>query len=361
MKDTPVTTRIESLDTLRAVAVLLVVLYHFRELVKITFPSLFYLDFVIGHGWIGVDLFYVLSGFFIGNAVLRPTVWQPLTFIKRRIRRIIPGYYGSMLLIIAFSNTVFIASSNGLIHIASHLLLIHNFFPAHAGTINGAYWTLSVEWFFYILMLITAPLLRSRRWFFPTMGVFLIITYGWRMATIYWWPTTEWMRLFVATQLPGSLDEFVVGILVARWMHWQDQRGTVTSTSRTALLLGVIGLLGFVGVMNILMQSKGNFYKLPLMIIFWRSLLSIDFGSLIMAFLLIGRKGTRLLHATGSTYIGRISYSIYLYHIPVILAFKACRPDGDLISNDLGFLTLALITIIALASVSYYCIEKPWL
>src|SRR5947209_7294480 len=81
----PLPTRVDSLDGLRALAIILVFFYHVREIARIpTTESAGPLYDMLGLGWIGVDLFYVLSGMFISLAIMRPRRWEPVVFAKRR-------------------------------------------------------------------------------------------------------------------------------------------------------------------------------------------------------------------------------------------------------------------------------------
>ena len=122
------TQRIDSLDGLRAVAVLIVVAYHIQELGQIQILPNLGINRIFQIGWIGVDLFFVLSGFFIGLAVMRPAVWNLRLFLKRRVRRIIPAYYLSILVLVSLVSSFFLVTPTGLSHILLHILFLHTFF-----------------------------------------------------------------------------------------------------------------------------------------------------------------------------------------------------------------------------------------
>lgn len=85
-------TRLFGLDTLRALAILVVMLYHMTAFGELPSRILSVTDF----GWMGVDLFFVLSGFLIGQQVLKPYLMgqRPsiAEFYRRRIYRILPAY-----------------------------------------------------------------------------------------------------------------------------------------------------------------------------------------------------------------------------------------------------------------------------
>src|ERR1700677_1387259 len=93
IKQSNATTRINGLDTLRAAAILLVLMYHYT--VVVSGNSTFGLLSDIG--WVGVDLFFVLSGYLIGNqimsAIARGEDFSLKLFFARRLLRTLPNYY----------------------------------------------------------------------------------------------------------------------------------------------------------------------------------------------------------------------------------------------------------------------------
>ncbi|HDT2133835.1 TPA: acyltransferase family protein [Enterobacter roggenkampii] len=105
-----------SLNVLRGVAAMLVVLYH-MEVLQVSFITRLFT-----WGWIGVDIFFVLSGLFIGISVIKSKPWDTLKYLKRRFLRIAPAYYFSMLVLVALASSYFLVTTNGITHIAVHLL-----------------------------------------------------------------------------------------------------------------------------------------------------------------------------------------------------------------------------------------------
>ena len=94
--------RIDSLDSLRAIAVLAALGLHLLEVGQVALPSPFWF------GWMDVDLFYALSRFSIGSAVLRPMEWDLLRYAKHQFFRIVPAYYASILLVVLSSLPAFL-------------------------------------------------------------------------------------------------------------------------------------------------------------------------------------------------------------------------------------------------------------
>ncbi len=346
--------RIETLDALRALAALAVVFFHIKELGAARLGNFMWF------GWIGVDLFLVLSGFFIGIAVLSPREWNPGQFCVRRLRRIIPAYYVSLFIIVILINPWILVNVQGLEVFGQHLLLLHSLFPNSAGGINGVYWTLGLEFYFYLLMLISAPLLRSRFWH-VTLLVWLGVCYAWRAWVMWYGPDDGNARIFIVTQMPGMLDLFVIGTTLA----WLSVRGYLSRWGKAyskplTLIFMTVGSVGFAWCIWYLAGAE-NFWYRPFTLIVWRTLLGLSFGSLVLAFIFLDAspRFRALLSFSGLSYLGRISYSIYLYHIPVILSLQRAEVEGFPTSNWKMAVMMTAVVILT-AMVSYHLVEEPW-
>jgi peptidoglycan/LPS O-acetylase OafA/YrhL len=151
--------RLQSIDALRGIAALGVVLYHavmqtadavpdnlFRLPVKL-------LQFVSSFGYIGVFLFFVISGFCIhlqwakSRAAQQPQSIQFGSFWRRRIRRLYPPYLiaFALFLLMAALSTGIDVTHFFVYDVVMHLLMLHNLDPHTCYSINGVFWTLAVE------------------------------------------------------------------------------------------------------------------------------------------------------------------------------------------------------------------------
>lgn len=341
--------RLQAFDALRAVAVLLVVFYHQTEIGGAPFGSLLTL------GWIGVDLFFVLSGFFIGLSILNMKKWSFRHFIIRRSKRIIPAYYFSMLMIIALGGGYFLVTINGWVHLLSHLSFLHPYSYSTHGSINGAYWSLGVEFAFYLAIGSSALLIRHRRRFWFVVASWVLIAWTWR-AGIYFFLDVEPIFKFIwATQLPGMLDEFALGLVVARL----SIDGTIKSLVRNKILVAIIGVVSAVCI-GLFMYRLNTvpFWADLYSMVFSRTELAIGFASLFCVFLSL--ENNRFLHAvtkySGLQYLGRISYSIYLFHMPVLINIKGSLSTSDLNLYWVGVLSLGAVVLVS--AVSYHFIEE---
>ncbi len=155
---------IQQLDVLRGIAILAVFLFHFlgdhyqmdhlpwrgwwpdwSAAPDRTFLWLFPLTF----GWVGVSLFFVLSGFCIHLAFLRKPVFSPGAFYRARFRRIYPAYLLALLFFAVLEHARF-SRAETWADLAAHLTLTHNFFYGTYYSFSPAFWSLAIECQFYL-------------------------------------------------------------------------------------------------------------------------------------------------------------------------------------------------------------------
>ncbi len=317
--------RNNGLDALRGVAIILVLMYHFQQYMKNWYPetggiSHGYPGLVISYFWVGVDLFYVLSGFFVSLAVLKYPVWDPMDFAKRRLTRILPAYYVSMVLALLFVESYLLRDLTGWVNIALHVVMLHQWQQWTMTTIDGPYWTLGIEFAFYFTMLALAPWWRARKGWLLIL-FFLAVSLIWRASVFAGFPVQD--RFFWAVQIPGALDEFAMGMLAAYayrkgWLSAWDHRPWLRSGALFAVGMTVTGF-AFFSYVNL----KIEYWSQAWYVLGSRTLLCFGFAAclLAMAYLREGDPFLRLLRASGLTYFGKVSFSIYLYHIPILILF----------------------------------------
>src|ERR1043166_5494783 len=184
--------RLRGIDALRGAAALGVVLYHAVEQGQKVLPNnvLQYpirtVQFGASFGYIGVFLFFVISGFCIHlqwarakAAGVEPEI-RFGAFWKRRIRRLYPPYVITLLLFLLLAAfTVGINVTHFFVYdLGMHLLMLHNLDPNTCYTINGVFWTLAIEeqlYLAYFLLLF----IRVRWGWGVTLAVCLLARLGW--------------------------------------------------------------------------------------------------------------------------------------------------------------------------------------
>lgn len=326
---------------LRAIAVIAVMVFHFN-------PSW------LPGGFVGVDLFLVISGFLITAILLGKkeqqaySPWRTLSyFYTSRFKRIAPAYF-VMLMAVALVAAVFFlpsdfeAFSEGLEQAA---LFFSNGYFAHFGDYFAPAsheqpllhtWSLAVEIQFYLLapfliLLLPLVVLRWTLWML-LLSLTLIAEYRLRVLGI------EQSTYY---SLCARLPEFFAGCLAALHLN-ASKRG-----ERSRPWVGVVGL-GLVLLAAVTQPTLGHFPGVA-------ALLPVIGGVLL---LINSNEGgiAGLLGRKGMAWIGALSYSLYLWHWPV-LAFLRYYTGAEVL--DLTFSLLFLILTFTLSLLSYHLVERP--
>ena len=220
---------VPEIDGLRFVAILSVVVYHFHGFVPMdrVVPGLH--DWVrpaAAHGYRGVNLFYVISGFILGLPFAahrlqgRPAV-SLRSYFLRRLTRLEPPYILNLLLCFALLAAVSGESARALLpHLAASLVYLHNLWFGQQSTINPVAWTLEVEVQFYCLAPLLAMVFRIRSK--PARRALLIasILLAGALQMMYWdAPGRVRLTILFAVQY------FLTGLLMADvyLADWKEQ------------------------------------------------------------------------------------------------------------------------------------------
>jgi peptidoglycan/LPS O-acetylase OafA/YrhL len=312
-----------ALDGLRGAAALVVVVSHFSNETNMLHGA-----FGAGGGQLGVMLFFLISGFLMGSLYIEtpPSAAEVLRFAQKRIARVIPLY----LFVLAVSVAAFwMFGLNSFLYQVTLTNL-----PEHLLFIDGvsALWTIPVEMQFYAVFPLIWLLFAS---FGRTWTIVLLIVGGIGCAV-----TKQYGLLFC-----GHL--FLIGVLVAlvgrKPVPWLG-----ASEWDAIFVVATIGTLAsFPKITRWLDIPVDDPWKNPIVVIILSALLWSSIYSHIATFVLGGVVGR---------FIGEISYSIYLWHGPILLSIlwlPAAR------SNIFVTAIFALATILSLAYVSFLLIERP--
>ncbi len=145
-----------ALDAVRALAAIGVVLTHVAAVLVFRGMPLRWASI----GDAGVLVFFVLSGYLIASSVLRPTRFDVRGYMIRRALRILPLYYASMLVALVLIDPTPLLSGPGRADVATHVVLLHGLSRGMRYSIAGIWWTLTVEWLFYVFMAIVGVTFR---------------------------------------------------------------------------------------------------------------------------------------------------------------------------------------------------------
>ncbi|MDN4478093.1 acyltransferase family protein [Demequina sp. SYSU T00039] len=329
------------IQALRAIAVGLVVVYHL-------WPHR------LTGGYIGVDVFFVISGFLITSHLWREAAATGRIrlgrFWARRARRLLPS---ALLVLLATAVASWLLAPvtevrGFLAEVAAATLYAENWFLAiaavdyqaigHAASPVQHYWSLSVEEQFYVLLpvLLVAALWAAARLSLPRRGVVVgvVAVVGAGSFAYSWWLTAWSAGAYFSTFT--RLWEFVLGAAVAVALQRSRSHGG-------AVLAGLALMLGAAVVMNDATPFPG-----------WQAAIPVVGTALVLAW------GDRtLLSRVGAwrpvAHVGRTSYAIYLWHWPliVLVPFALGRELGLVEKLGIGIATLLL------AAASTSLVEDP--
>lgn len=348
------------IDILRGFAALSVVVYHVIAHFEWTgFPIAFPLVW-FRIGWIGVDLFFVISGFVIALSAfarLRSggTVGFHRGFARARLARIVPLYYLTCLIFLAFIQPELWFTADIVPQLLTHALFVHSWFIDHQGAINGVNWSVAVEMQFYVLMLLIAPWLRRAHWAVILVGG-VAVAWAWRAAVFYAISSTGAQGPFpvfvYTTELPGMLDEFAMGILLARFVISARGEALLAWARRFVWVLPLV-TTGVVWVAFQIYWWNAVYWDSAAMVIGFKSLMAIACGMVLLSACALGFAPV-VRWTLPLRYLGTISFGIYLWHLPVILSL-----------HRLPWLTapralpLVLGLTVLFASMSWHLFERP--
>ncbi len=346
------TEKFDNINLLRAFAALAVVVYHVIEHGRwVEYPHDGPLvTFRIG--WIGVDLFFAISGFVIVYSALALYRKAPASFQRdywlRRITRIVPLYVLTMALWIAFESPGFFSqpASWWSWQVASHLLFIHNWAVSTHSTIDGVNWTLGVEMQFYVMVAILirwidrAPGWRIWLWC-------IAIAWSWRACMMVLHAGDTWMLFMSTSQLPGALDEFGAGIFLAKWVL--DGRTRIPAPRITWAVASVVA--GYCAMA--IYWPRAVYWDVPGMVVLWRTALSA-FLLCVLALAISLPQSIAYKWLRPVDHLGEVSYGIYLWHLFAVQLVVYTMGYRHLVSLA-GVVGLTLLA----ASLSWRYFEKP--
>ena len=346
-----------SIDILRGFAAISVLVYHLIEhFAWKSFPIDGWLVW-FRIGWMGVDLFFVISGFVIGLSALaeidaRGVDGFRAPFFRRRLARIVPLHYLTGLIFVAMVAPAVLFEGFALNALA-HLSFLHNLVPAYHGAINGSNWSLATEMQFYVLILVLGPWI-ARRASWQVLTVFVLVAWGWRYGATVYVPQNAAsgpVPLFMAsTQLPGTLDEFAAGILLAKLLR--TTRGAEW-LKRFGFWSIPISVCSMWATLTLMWGFAGSYWTLPLMVVFYKSTLAFAFFWVLAAACFLTAP-TWVKLTSPLRYLGTISYGIYLWHLPVMLTLHELPWLGPERA-----LPVVLGLTLTLAAVSWHFFEQP--
>jgi peptidoglycan/LPS O-acetylase OafA/YrhL len=335
------TQRVASLDGLRGIAVALVVLFHYGHGLE-NIPAL---GAIVSRGWMGVDLFFVMSGFLIGGIVIANKETENLfsVFYLRRFLRIFPLYYALLLIVAALIATKLMApSTKGL---AAYFLYLQNLIgdPSDFGpTWLQATWSLAVEEQFYLLLPVVV-VLTPIRFLGAVMVSGILASLGLRIAAFLIPLHQPFYFILFFTPCRGSALLF--GVLLA-WLI--RRRATSISLERRV----AVCYAGAAGSLLALILAHGQ----P--VIGLSIVGPLFFFIVALAIMHVSGPVAILTRMSWLRWLGIRTYAIYLAHIPALAAVKSFFEWTTVEPHGLTR-PLALAFTFGFAALSWRWLEAP--
>ena len=352
------TGRIPELDGLRGIAILLVISFHYinNQLTSTESSIGRLLGKATSFGWVGVDLFFVLSGFLIGAILLKERRSKNFftTFYIRRFVRIVPNYYLAVTLFVIigaipfFSGSIFLTGGNE-IPWWSYYAMVHNIFMARVSTMGNlsmsVTWSIGVEEQFYIVFPFIVYFIKEK-WLPALLFTVIVAASIIRMQYHTWYPTY--------VLLPSRMDSIAFGILVA----YYNRHINLTAFVRKYFIYFNLVLFLVVAVCAFLYWRFDDLFAIK------HSLFALFFSvCLLFALTLKDSLYARVLRNKMLVWIGTLSYSLYLFHCLILglMHYLIGHNKTIIIANgrDIMISIAALITSVLFAWGIYKVFETP--
>lgn len=355
---------IKGLDGLRAIAILLVTFFHyanfFPEFKNSTLLSIPWSVFSVG--WVGVDIFFVLSGYLIAKMLLKNPMSSPktyATYIAKRAKRLLPAYLACSVICIStlytFSIDQNILDNQYLIWTLSsniptifgersalggnHITLVH-------------FWSLALEWQFYITFPVALAITRSAR---TTAIIAVLIAITSRIILMFIAPQNFDNAIYAFTPCRG--DSLAFGVIIATL--------DPTKYLKHIKSIGLFGSGLLCAILFTTAQSELPFKSIPWLQSFGYTAIAAASAMIIFSVANLDKNAItiKLLESSPMTTIGRYSYSIYIWHLPVyplIAIYGNQLATTSHMQMLISFATAITFTGIA-SSLSYNHLERRFM
>ena len=354
--------RIPELDGIRAIAIWMVLIFHiFYGWVPVNhnfWPIPRSVMFVVAHGWLGVDLFFILSGFLITGILLdskvRPHYYR--NFYAHRFLRIMPLYFAVVFVFFVFYS-----------HYRQFLMLSILFsgnlaylFDAAVPHGPAVLWSLAVEEHFYLVWPILVRLLDRPMLTILSLSIIVLTPIARGIAVAEGMPIDDTVYVYTWFRCDG----LALGSLVAVWIR-SSYASPYNYYRFAGLLAGIAVVITLAGVPFGLLQTRS---VLGVALRFTQA--QLCFASFILLSLrLQGARLTAVLRTPVAHLSGSLSYCLYLIHFAVGDGYQSIVKDlgikQSVLFGDLGTILVRGIFIIlasfGIALLSKKYLEEPFL
>lgn len=316
--------RLGQIDALRGIAAIAVVFFHFTTKFEELYGHASAPLFSVPWGYLGVNLFFMISGFVIFMTLARTRT--ATDFLVSRFSRLYPAYWVAVALTFAVVLVLGLPGKEVSASAAAlNLLMFHGLLKVP--NVDGVYWTLLIELLFYAWSLLAFQLGLLKH-IHRILWVALALRLGYFVALEGFGQTLSWT--FSELLILPYIAWFACGIMVYRLTHGSNAR-----RADIAVIAGAVLVIGIVSSLHL-------------------AALALAFTALLY---LAASGRLPVLHFAGLIWLGEISYTLYLLHENIgwalMLKMKAAGLDTNL------SIALALLASFALASCLTRLVEKP--
>jgi len=344
--------KIKTLDGIRGLAILMVCCYHYLQ--RFSF------------GWTGVELFFVLSGFLITGKLVE-SLGSPhyfRSFYTKRLLRIIPLYYFVLLVFFVLVPVLlpfFVSSSFK--ELLQHQVVYWTFTVNVRDALQGwpvnitliHFWSLACEMQFYLLWpFVVYFFYRNSSSFKIVLIVFFL---GGMLFRIYGSAFFQMNWVYRYVLLPCRMDAFCAGAFI----YLLTSRGEIERYKRLFMIIALAVLCAVLAIM-VIAETPWHFsaavvssYGYSLDAIFWAAIIGLVLSA-------VPTSGIRIFSGRPLTTLGKYSYGIYVFHLPVLIVLSSQFLLNIQKNEKTISLAFAAFVISCLCSfASYHLFEKYFL
>ena len=312
-------------------------------------------------GWSGVDIFFTLSAFLLSLSLLQRAASDGAAgrrsagYLQRRALRIFPAFWAQIAVLALLSSEL----PRGGVDLVAQLGLLFNLGAHPVSPWVPVWWTLPVEFGFYLVLPLLVPLLRAGRWQWLLLGIVGAWLYRYQLLHA---DLPKLLRVTWAEHLPGRIDQFLIGMLGAyAWHSGAIER--LVSDCRRLTWLALAGMFAWCAVHALpfaLASRAGPSASTHPALIGWHGMASLALLPVRWACARGGSLPLRWLGSEPCRGLGAISFSLYLWHSPLMMLVRPLVPQlpaGP--ARPFLFTLMLLLPCLALAWVSWRLIERP--
>ncbi|MBI5840699.1 MAG: acyltransferase [Chloroflexi bacterium] len=362
--------RTKELDSLRGIAIILVIAAHtLKRANSFTHhETLYFISNMIAFGWVGVDIFFVLSGFLITSILLRTRDDKNYfkNFYMRRALRIFPLYYICITLILFFTPILDPEYTARVPHAIPFLLLYQqNWLILSDGSGLNAYlfvtWSLAIEEQFYLIWPTVVYFTRRETLIKISVGI-IVLSIITRISCTLLWDDTFLITRFFYLNTFSRFEELVSGALLAALFTnpaWKARLQPISFPVFLAALSAFVALC-----ISVFPNTNPALGSIPLTLGVY-TLAAVFSAALIATLMTHPEKSTirRVFQNSVLAFFGKYSYSMYLLHLPIsILLLEALWRTG--IRGWKGYVSytaLAYVITILASLLTWHLLEKHML